>query len=240
MPENCFTQWMVLIAMSLGLLLSIGINVACCFLRQREDSQRDSNEKRYQRQSSSIENGADHFQDVAYELQENPIYGNILKERRAKEFTAPRETMTMQHRREGNKPSESHMNYASLDLNVIKRGKKTPGAQPEPTADPRLDLLACLPRPSGADLQPPEAEEGLLPSGVGGSTVASHSSIYLNSQQIAMETEEQGRDETSQPPVWCSDRDWPVQNGGWEPVGEGNSEDGSVGSEGEGWLEARC
>ncbi|CAL8306930.1 uncharacterized protein LOC115547599 [Gadus morhua] len=253
MQEKCQPMLTgALVVMAIALLCSVCVNIVQYYLRQRKNSKTDSIERRYQRQSSSssMENGVYRFHDDIPEHQENPIYGNILKVRRVKGCTAPRESMTLQHA-QGNKPSESHMNYASLDLKETKRGhKKKNGVHPGPTGDPRPDLQATLLRPPG------EAEEGRLSSGGGGSPGPSHSSIYLNSHQIAMETEERGRDDgwpgTSRPPTWGADGDWPLRNGAWGPAGEresGEEEEGEGGEEGEeeeeeegaeGWLEARC
>ncbi|KAK0142463.1 hypothetical protein N1851_019609 [Merluccius polli] len=171
--------------------------------------------------NSSMGNEEYHLQDDVQQLQENPIYGNIHKARR-----------------------ESHLNYASLDLNVSKHGQKKPRVKPERrTPDHRLDLQACLSRPPVADFQPLEAEGE---SGGGGSRssipAAFNSGIYLNSQQIALETEEWGRDErrhrTSQPPAWRAEGAWQVESGGRGPAGEKDRGEGSEEESGEGGLMA--
>ncbi|XP_062414169.1 uncharacterized protein LOC119215864 [Pungitius pungitius] len=88
--------------------------------------------------------------------------------------------MTMQHAGDHTeKPSQPNLNYASLNLKMAKkRGKKT-RHQPSPSQGRSRD-------------EPPEGEaDARLPSR---DAVLSHSSIYLNSQQIAQEAEEKERD----------------------------------------------
>ncbi|CAL8266318.1 unnamed protein product [Merluccius merluccius] len=142
-------------------------------------------------------------------------------------------------------PSESHLNYASLDLNVSKHGQKKPRVKPERrNPDHRLDLQASLSRPPVADFQPLEAEVESGGGGGGGGgrrssiPLAFNSGIYLNSWQIALETEEWGRDErrhrTSQPPAWRADGAWQVESGSRGPAGEKDRGEGSEEESGKG------
>lgn len=88
------------------------------------------------------------------------------------------------------------LNYASLDLNVAKKRKKKHRHQKGQTQDlsPPRDQLPVQQAAAMAVFLEVEAEvEASLPPR-NTSPMVSHNSIYLNSQQIAQETEERQRE----------------------------------------------
>lgn len=125
--------------------------------------------------------------------QENPIYGNISSHRTEINSTEmSNELMNMQQTRNHFKPLETDLNYASLDFKKRKRKyeqkrHKTPKShQDQPLVHRTTSMNSFLEvdRDVAANLPPRDT-----------STMVSHgSSIYLNSQQIAQETEEMGRE----------------------------------------------
>ncbi|KAM8900568.1 uncharacterized protein AB9W97_010435 [Spinachia spinachia] len=128
-------------------------------------------------------------------LQENPIYGNINLDQRDS-VDACHEMMAAQHAGDHAKnPSQPDLNYASLDLKMAKkRGKKSKAPHQQSPAQGRSHLgdeaPARLTPPANAFLEAEADTDAHLPSR---DTGLSHSSIYLNSQQIARETEEMER-----------------------------------------------
>ncbi|XP_074466693.1 uncharacterized protein LOC141752562 [Sebastes fasciatus] len=104
--------------------------------------------------------------------------------------------MTMQHARDRMKSLEPDLNYASLDLKMAKKRMKKNRHQQGP-AQGRNKLQDELPvhltPPVNAFLEVEADMDAHLPSR-DTSTMVSHSSIYLNSQQIAQEAEEMERE----------------------------------------------
>ncbi|KAF6719955.1 hypothetical protein FQA47_021178 [Oryzias melastigma] len=127
------------------------------------------------------------------EQQENPIYGNISTDRsEAAEDCYER----MQRSRNLRKPSEADLNYASLDLKVAMKRKKKHGhlqGQTQGHSTLQEHLPDRLTPPPNAFLElDADADAHLPPRET--CTMVSHSSIYLNSQQIAQEAEEMERE----------------------------------------------
>nr|XP_040038747.1 uncharacterized protein LOC120822864 [Gasterosteus aculeatus aculeatus] len=127
-------------------------------------------------------------------LEENPIYGNINSDRRDS-VEACHEIMTMQHAGDhAKRSSQADLNYASLDLKMAKkRGKKNRHQQSPTQRRSKLqdEPPAQLTPPASAFLEVEADVDAHLPPR---DTMLSHSSIYLNSQQIAQETEDRERD----------------------------------------------
>ncbi|XP_061596628.1 uncharacterized protein LOC133460114 [Cololabis saira] len=122
--------------------------------------------------------------------------------------------MTLQRTRNCVKTSEPDLNYASLDLKKAKKRKKKHGNvqeqlqsrhQPQDRGAPPANVFLEV----DADVEPHLPDRDA-------STMVSHSSIYLNSQQIAMETEEMQREQ--QDPGWEEEpgRGGCGGRGGWE------------------------
>ncbi|XP_068187210.1 uncharacterized protein [Antennarius striatus] len=191
--SECFVHLTSLGLLSVSLLLSICLNVVFC-IRQRAILLRDTNgspEPRTYRRKSQPEQ-QENLQDH-HEQQENPIYGNIsTDEGGSVDFCYE----MMKHTGVCVTSLEPDLNYASLDLKVANKGKKKHRHQQGHTQG-RNKLLDQLP----VHLAPPvnfffEVETDMdpqLPSR-NASTGVSHSSIYLNSQQIAQETEDTERE----------------------------------------------
>ncbi|KAI3373698.1 hypothetical protein L3Q82_022284 [Scortum barcoo] len=119
-----------------------------------------------------------------HEQQENPIYGNISTDRGGS-VEVCYEMMTMQHKKDHMKPSGPDLNYASLDLKVAKKHKRKYRHQQGGHTQLPAQSKALLDMDADMDTQLPPRDT---------STMVSHSSIYLNSQQIAQETEEMERE----------------------------------------------
>ncbi|XP_070774192.1 uncharacterized protein [Enoplosus armatus] len=100
--------------------------------------------------------------------------------------------MTMQHTRDRMTSLEPDLNYASLDLKVANKYKKKHRHQ-QGRNKLQDQLPVHLTTPVNAFLEVEADMEAHLPSR-DTSTMVSHSSIYLNSQQIAQETEEMERE----------------------------------------------
>ncbi|XP_031728563.1 uncharacterized protein LOC116397357 [Anarrhichthys ocellatus] len=130
-----------------------------------------------------------------HEPQENPIYGNISSERRDSADVCY-EIMTMQQTRDRMKSLQPDLNYASLDLKMAKKRMKNNRHQ-QGHAQGRNKLQDELPvhltPPANSFLEVEADMDADLPSR-DTSIMVSHSSIYLNSQQIAQETEEMERE----------------------------------------------
>lgn len=130
-----------------------------------------------------------------HEQQENPIYGNISTERRSS-AEGCYEMMTMQRTRENKKPFQNDLNYASLDLKTAKKRKKKHRHQHSQSQGrnhfPEQQSVHHTP-PLNTFLEVDADMDAHLPSR-DTSTMVSHSSIYLNSQQIAQQTEEMERE----------------------------------------------
>lgn len=86
------------------------------------------------------------------------------------------------------------LNYASLDLKVANKHKKKHRHQhTQERSKPQDQLPVCLIPPVNAFLEVDDDIDAQLPSR-DTSTMVSHSSIYLNSQQIAQEAEDMERE----------------------------------------------
>lgn len=215
-----------LVLLSLALLISLCLNVILC-IRRKKTLCRDKDEccftHTYTGESLSQDEGH-YFHNLNHdeqqenprdhhEQQENPIYGNISSDRRdSVEGCYEMMNMTMQHTKDRTKCLESDLNYASLDLKMAKkRMKKNRHQQGHAQARNTLqeELPGYLTTPANAFLDVEADMDAHLPSR-DTSTMVSHSSIYLNSQQIAQEAEEMER-----------------ENAGWEGIRK--REDGQSG-----------
>lgn len=129
-----------------------------------------------------------------HEQQENPIYGNISTDSRGS-AEGCYEMMTTQRARDSKKPLEPDLNYASLDLKIAKKRKKHRHQQGQTQGRNKVQdqLPDHVTPPVNSFLEVDADVDALLPSR-DTSTMVSHSSIYLNSQQIAQEAEEMERE----------------------------------------------
>ncbi|KAK5858534.1 hypothetical protein PBY51_002667 [Eleginops maclovinus] len=187
-----------LVLLSLALFLSVCLNIFFC-IRQRHPSCRERGECCFRNVNTAESPSQDeehHFHHNRYdEMQENPIYGNISSDR-GDSLEVCYEMMTMKHERDRMKSTEPDLNYASLDLNLAKkRMKKNRHQQGATQRQSKLqeELPVHLTPPQDSFLEVVADMDAHLPAR-NTSTMVSHSSIYLNSQQIAQETEELERD----------------------------------------------
>ncbi|XP_008425423.1 uncharacterized protein LOC103475519 isoform X1 [Poecilia reticulata] len=192
---------------SLALLISVCLNIIFCY-RQRHMSCKEPHnccQPHGSEEETLSQIEGQHFGNVRHqeeqenphnhhERQENPIYGNISTERRGSSEVCY-ETMSMQRTRDCLKPPESDLNYASLDLKIAKNRKKNRHMQGQAQGrHKKHDSLAEHPTsPLNAFLEVDTEVDAHLPSR-DTSVMVSHSSIYLNSQQIAQEAEEMERE----------------------------------------------
>ncbi|XP_008276084.1 uncharacterized protein LOC103354482 [Stegastes partitus] len=204
-PPACIIYVVPLVLLSLALLVSLCLNIILC-IRQRATLCRDEscypenpqgvtltqNEGQYfhyLNRDEQQENPHDH-----HEQQENPIYGNISTDSRGS-VEGCYEMMTMQRTRDCEKPLEPDLNYASLDLKIAKKHKKKHRHQQSQTQGRNKlheQLSVAFTTPVPTFLEVDADVDALLPSR-DTSTMVSHSSIYLNSQQIAQEAGEMER-----------------------------------------------
>ncbi|XP_040006870.1 uncharacterized protein LOC120802784 isoform X2 [Xiphias gladius] len=207
-----------LVLLFLALLASMCLNVILC-VRRRSSLCRDKDDccysQIYEGESLSQDEGRyfhylnRHEQEENpnnhHEQQENPIYGNISADRGGSAEVCY-EMMTMQRTRDRLQPLEPDLNYASLDLKVAKKRKKKHHHQQDQTQGRNNQLPVHLTPPVNAFLEVEGTMDAHLLSR-DTSTMVSHSSIYLNSQQIAQETEEMERER-------CINME--REDGGWE------------------------
>ncbi|XP_029030538.1 uncharacterized protein LOC114870062 [Betta splendens] len=188
------------VVLSLALLLSLCLNVVFYVKRRAFCRDKDNCCSSHNFEEESLTQADEHyFHDLVnhheqqenphdyHEQLENPIYGNISVDRREPCY----ETMTKQKTRDGLTRLEPDLNYASLDLKVAKKRRKHRhlGQGPSGCQD---QLLVHQ-----SDFLEVEADmDAHLPSR-DTSTMVSHSSIYLNSQQIAQEAEEIERERSA-------------------------------------------
>ncbi|XP_034539775.1 involucrin isoform X2 [Notolabrus celidotus] len=209
---DCKIELIGLVVLSVALLISLCINIFFC-VKQRaklcretdnccvphfdeEDrlSQEQGNYFHNVNHDEQQENHHDHHEQQEnhhdhHEQQENPIYGNISTDRQDSGEVCY-EMMTMKQTRERVKATEADLNYASLDLKRAKKHKKRLRHQHQ-----GRNSLQDQPSVQSANafLEVDMDMDARLPSR-DTSTMVSHSSIYLNSQQIAQEAEEMERE----------------------------------------------
>ncbi|KAF3705863.1 hypothetical protein EXN66_Car021554 [Channa argus] len=203
--KECQVELVGLVLLSLTLLISMCLNVVFCF-RRRDTLCRDTYDCCYSHniKGEGLSQGeGQYFHDLNHhenqenphnhEQQENPIYGNITIDRRVSSEICY-EMMTKQQTRGPMKPSHRDLNYASLDLKVAKKRRKHHYQQSQAQGNNNCqDQLPAHSTISIHDfLEVDEDMDAHLPPR-DTSTMVSHSSIYLNSQQIAQEAEEMER-----------------------------------------------
>ncbi|XP_029375650.1 uncharacterized protein LOC115054532 [Echeneis naucrates] len=195
MAQECLVELVGLSLLIVALLMSMCLNLFLCIKRRAYLLREKDNygyPRSYEGEGPSQVEGH-YFHDLNHrEQQENPIYGNISTDRTEVCY----EMMTMQHTRDRFKHVEPDLNYASLDLKLAKKRRKKHRQQQDQTRGrgncqdhlpgqltPTMNSFLELEGDGDTHLPPRDT-----------STMVSHSSIYLNSQQIAQETEETERE----------------------------------------------
>lgn len=213
---DCHFVWLALLLLSVALLASMCLNLIFCLLRRKQSSFKDQNSSRYSKslpQTEEVYPGDTNNysqEESSHRLhlqQENPIYGNIITDGTGSAVVY--EAMSVRAR-DRTEPSESDLNYASLDLKIAMKRKRR---------HQQGHVLGRISPPNQfqARLTPPEngfLDEACLPL-KDQSPMVSHSSIYLNSQQIGLEREDD-------------------ENMHWQTTGEGRTEAWSPDQESEG------
>ncbi|KAG7515862.1 hypothetical protein JOB18_017502 [Solea senegalensis] len=184
--------------LSLALLISLCLNVFLC-MRRRTSMCRDKEDccypHTYDAEVPSQDEGF-YFRDLSrreeqesprsrHEQQENPIYGNISSD-------VCYEMMTMRHKRDITQPLERDVNYASLDLKMAKKRKRRQRHQQQ--NHHQVELPHHLTPPGATTFLDVDGDVDARLPPRDTSTMVSHSSIYLNSQQMAQEAEEMERE----------------------------------------------
>lgn len=195
-----------LVLLSLALLISLCLNVIFC-VRWTASLCRDGCWHPHVNEGESLsQNEGHYFHDLNHQeeqenpndhpqQQENPIYGNISTDRRGS-VEVCYEMMAMIHTRDRMKPPQSDLNYASLDLKLAKKRKKKyryQQGQNQGRNKPQDQLPGHPAHTANAFMEVEADMDAHLPPR-DTSTMVSHSSIYLNSQQIAQETEDMERE----------------------------------------------
>ncbi|XP_053187072.1 uncharacterized protein LOC128370914 [Scomber japonicus] len=197
---ECFTELVGLVVLSLALLISLCLNVIFCVRRTASFCRGGCWHRHTSEGESPSQNEGRYFHDLNHheqqldpnnhcEEQENPIYGNISTDRTDVCY----EMMTMKPARDRLKSPESDLNYASLDLKMAKKRKKKYRNQQGQGRNKQDRLSVHLTHPMNAFMEVEADMDAHLPPR-DTSTMVSHSSIYLNSQQIAQETEDMERE----------------------------------------------
>ncbi|XP_012987261.1 uncharacterized protein LOC105026651 [Esox lucius] len=203
---ECSGTYIGLALTSLALLVSVCVNIILFILRHRDIKHRaDTEELLYPLHypTESPIRFEEEEEEENHQQQENPIYGNIASVSEGNCTSLCYESMTLHHSRANRKPPQtvSHLqhpdlNYASLDLDVGQKRKKKRRYHQNQTQGPAQAARGFL---------EVDAEvEASLPSR-SSSPLASRNSIYLNSQQMALETEERERVRER---GWDRDREW--------------------------------
>ncbi|KAM8741477.1 uncharacterized protein AB9X84_018847 [Acanthopagrus schlegelii] len=225
---ECYIFVLALVLLSLALLFSLCLNVIFCIRRRAiwcRDTDTCSNPQIYDGESLSQDIGHYIHNLNHHELQENPhnhneelenpIYGNISIERRGS-VEVCYEMMTMRHVRDRMKPLEPDLNYASLDLKLAKnKQRKKKHYQQQGRAQRRgklqNQLSLHLEAPANTFSEVDADMDAQLPPR-DASIMVSHSSIYLNSQQIAQETEDMERERGLDVEGWeAGSGEWKVE-----------------------------
>ncbi|TMS14302.1 hypothetical protein E3U43_022782 [Larimichthys crocea] len=215
---ECKYEVVGLALVTLALLISLCINVILC-IRRKAILRGDECCYPHIHDTESVSHYFHNFNDDEPqenhhnhdEQQENPIYGNINADRRGS-VEVCYEMMTVQHARDRMKSVDPDLNYASLDLKVANKHKKKNRHQ-QSHAQGRNKLQDQVPvrltPPVNAFLEVEADVDAQLPSR-DTSTMVSHSSIYLNSQQIAQETVDMGRERELENAGWedSASREW--------------------------------
>ncbi|KAJ8402298.1 hypothetical protein AAFF_G00371630 [Aldrovandia affinis] len=163
---------------SLGLMISVCLNIVLYRLKPRNSQGEVLGEfmypEAYHMERHEDEEGQGH--------QENPIYGNINPDRTGAEGIGGGEDVFYEHmntRSREEKPPQQDVAYASLDLTVGQKRRKKNRKKQNPKGQNRV----------GQSSQHEFLEvQSALPSRTS-SPMMSRNSIYLNSQQVALETE---------------------------------------------------
>lgn len=213
---DCQFVWLALLLLSVALLASLCLNLMFCLLRRKRSSCKDQNLSRYSKSLPQTEEfcpgDTNNYsqEENSHRLhlqQENPIYGNIITDGAGSVVVY--EAMSVRAR-DRTELLESDLNYASLDLKIaMKRKRRHQQGHVSGRISPPNQFQDRLTPPENGFL-----EEACLPL-KDQSPMVSHSSIYLNSQQLGLEREDN-------------------ENMDWQTPGEERTEDWSPDQDSEG------
>ncbi|KAI4877466.1 hypothetical protein NFI96_015432, partial [Prochilodus magdalenae] len=195
--ETCTGAYTGVVLTSIALVISISLNVVLYSLRRKDRQSREVEEPLYP-DSFPIDRFEEEEEvevEVERHNQENPIYGNICTEGggplRLVDYGSY-EPRTNQSARQDEQSEQADISYASLDLNLVqKRKKKRKYQQKQGQAHQAQTHLPPLAQQNS--LEDDADCEVALPSR-SSSLMMSRNSIYLNSHQVALETEERERE----------------------------------------------
>ncbi|XP_046716311.1 uncharacterized protein LOC124393046 isoform X2 [Silurus meridionalis] len=175
---------------SIALVISVCLNILLYSLRRKERQNRDVGMPMYEDSLQS-----DRLEEDEQQLQDNPIYGNIFVdngEYKPRTVDGDYEPMTKQSTRQDEKSDSEDVSYASLDLKLFQNRKKKKRYQAKQNQTHKVQTHP----PPRAQMRRMDSEadcDVALPSR-SSSLIVSRSSIYLNSHQVALETEELQRE----------------------------------------------
>ncbi|KAJ7997555.1 hypothetical protein DPEC_G00230220 [Dallia pectoralis] len=202
MSDPCSGTYIGLALISLALLISVALNIVLFLLRHKDTKNRADTEELLNPPHYPIESRFEEDDEEHCQQQENPIYGNISSVSEGIFDPVCYEPMTLCRTRENLKQPQAvsqlqqpDLNYASLDLDVRLNCKKkqrrynqnqSPGSAQTGKGFLEVDTDVEASTPSRNN-----------------SPQASRNSIYLNSQQMALENEMRLRERG-----WDRDRKW--------------------------------
>ncbi|XP_058266981.1 uncharacterized protein LOC131366503 isoform X2 [Hemibagrus wyckioides] len=188
--------------------MSVGLNIFLYYLRRRDRQNRDVGMPLYQDSFHS-----DRFEDEERQDQDNPIYGNIFVDGVGGSMSMAEYgnnvQMPKQVTRQDEKSDPEDVSYASLDLRLAQKRKKKKRYQ-ERQNQMHMVQTHAAPVPQKRCMERGANYDVALPSRTS-SLIVSRSSIYLNSHQVALETEELQRErerEKERETEWKSTHEW--------------------------------
>ncbi|KAK2823428.1 hypothetical protein Q7C36_020028 [Tachysurus vachellii] len=205
MDKGCIVG---LAIMPIALLISVCLNIYLFYLKRKDSQSRDIEVPLYRDSFHS-----DRFEDDERQNQDNPIYGNIFLDGVGGSMSLPeygnKVQMTKKGTRLDGKFDPEDVSYASLDLRCAQKCKKKKRHQERQN---QAHKVQTHPAP-GRQMRRIERGtdcDSTLPSRTS-SLIVSRSSIYLNSHQVALETEELQRErerEKEREIEWKSNQEW--------------------------------
>ncbi|KAF4082045.1 hypothetical protein AMELA_G00147180 [Ameiurus melas] len=187
---KCTGPYVGLSLTSIALLMSVCLNIVLYSLRRKDRQNRDVGVPMYRDYFHS-----ERIEEEERQNQENPIYGNIFLDGGGT-LTMPEyrdyDQMTKKGARQAEKSDPEDISYASLDLKLVQKRKKKKRYQEKQnqmhkvqTHPPPVAQMRCMEMEEDCDVALPSRSSSLI---------VSRSSIYLNSHQVALKTEELQRE----------------------------------------------
>ncbi|KAM9455933.1 uncharacterized protein Hap1MRO34_019488 [Clarias gariepinus] len=199
--SGCTGSYVGLSLTSIALLVSVCLNIVLYSLR-RKDRQKKGDFGLPVYLDSFHSDSNYRFEEEERQNQDNPIYGNIFVDGGAiltqtehgdyEQMTKKGTRQDVQSTVQDEKSDPEDISYASLDLRLVQKGKKKKRYQKKQnqthkvqTHPPPVVPMRRVEMGTDCDVALPSRTSSLI---------VSRSSIYLNSHQVALETEELQRE----------------------------------------------